>query len=164
MGGPSLAGTDANVARVVNIAVLSDGLVLLVRRADSDSLGGFWEIPGGSVESGEEFATAASRELREETGIRTATLQEVLHYTGPSPSGFRRPVLDLAVYRGEVSPRPAVVLDPLEHSAFRWTPPRELGEYRMMRLNRRIARFASAADRDNDGAITVTRLTSFRSL
>ena len=47
------------------LAINSHGQVLVQRRTDL----GFWEIPGGSVEHGDSFRSAAASELREETGI-----------------------------------------------------------------------------------------------
>ncbi|MDG6094629.1 NUDIX hydrolase [Acetobacter sp. AN02] len=50
-----------------------DGHFLLVRRAKEPDRG-LWGFPGGKIESGETFADAAIRELREETGAEaTAT-------------------------------------------------------------------------------------------
>jgi ADP-ribose pyrophosphatase YjhB (NUDIX family) len=53
--------------------VLLDGndRVLLLHATDpaNASKGSWWELPGGGMESGEESAAAASRELYEETGI-----------------------------------------------------------------------------------------------
>lgn len=42
--------------------------VLLIKRKNSPYQGK-WALPGGFVEQGEEVATAAQRELREETGV-----------------------------------------------------------------------------------------------
>jgi ADP-ribose pyrophosphatase YjhB (NUDIX family) len=53
-----LAGAEAIVVR--------EGRILLIQRADS----GQWAMPGGLVEIGETLASAAARELREETGVR----------------------------------------------------------------------------------------------
>lgn len=51
-----------------------DGRVLLTQREDYE----VWCLPGGHVEDGESLATAAKREVREETGLRV----EVTHLVG----------------------------------------------------------------------------------
>lgn len=43
-----------------------DGSILLQRRSDN----GVWELPAGSCEPGQSFASAATQELLEETGIQ----------------------------------------------------------------------------------------------
>jgi len=46
-----------------------EGRVLMVKRAPGASRAGYWSIPAGFVDYGEEIRTAAARELREETGL-----------------------------------------------------------------------------------------------
>ena len=55
-----------------------DGGVLVARRAAGEHLPGTWEFPGGKIESGEEPADAARRELREETGLDAGRLEPLV--------------------------------------------------------------------------------------
>jgi mutator protein MutT len=46
-----------------------DGLFLLAQRPAGKPYPGYWEFPGGKIESGEDVPTALARELKEELGI-----------------------------------------------------------------------------------------------
>lgn len=58
----------ANPKPGVGVLVERDGKLLLVRR-ERAPYKGYWDIPGGFVEAGEDPPKAAARETREETGI-----------------------------------------------------------------------------------------------
>lgn len=45
------------------------GRILMVKRAPGASRAGYWSIPAGYVDYGEEVRAAAARELQEETGL-----------------------------------------------------------------------------------------------
>lgn len=66
---------------VFGTVVLRDeyGRILLQRRTDFT----FWGLPGGVMELGEDVATCARRELREETGLMAGPLRLVGIYTDP---------------------------------------------------------------------------------
>ncbi|HVY07411.1 MAG TPA: Nudix family hydrolase [Burkholderiales bacterium] len=51
----------------------SDGRFLLAQRPQGKVYAGYWEFPGGKVESGERRIDAISRELHEELGIEVVT-------------------------------------------------------------------------------------------
>ncbi|HEX3247269.1 MAG TPA: NUDIX domain-containing protein [Chloroflexota bacterium] len=53
--------------------VVRNGLVLLARRG-VEPLKGYWDIPGGFLEAGEEPEEGVARELLEETGLHTQSL------------------------------------------------------------------------------------------
>ncbi len=50
-----------------------DGFVLLADRPAGKPFAGYWEFPGGKIESGEPVAEALARELHEELGIDIAS-------------------------------------------------------------------------------------------
>ena len=55
---------------VKSIITNEAGEMLLLRRsAANSSFVGCWELPGGKVDPGEDFATAVLRETKEETGL-----------------------------------------------------------------------------------------------
>ena len=69
----------------VGVLIDSKGCVLLTRRLKGTHLAGYWEFPGGKVESGESVQTALARELEEELGTRigeTVPMMPVSHDYG----------------------------------------------------------------------------------
>ncbi len=75
-----------DVAVFVRVAPL---LVLLIQRAEPP-FAGEWALPGGFVEEGETVASAAARELAEETGIEAGGLWLLGVYSAPGrdPRGW----------------------------------------------------------------------------
>ncbi|SDG65436.1 8-oxo-dGTPase [Vibrio xiamenensis] len=62
--------------------------VYITKRPDDKHKGGYWEFPGGKVESGESIEQAMARELNEEVGIEVLQQQsfEHLEYDYPDKS------------------------------------------------------------------------------
>ncbi|GAB2539478.1 NUDIX domain-containing protein [Nocardia heshunensis] len=59
----------AEVEACVQTLLVRDGQVLLMRRRNTRVGNGCWAAPGGCIEAGEDFVTAANRETREEVGV-----------------------------------------------------------------------------------------------
>lgn len=67
---------------VAGIVRRDDGRLLISQRMPDDTLGGYWEFPGGKVDSGEDLKVALRRELAEELGIETeigAEIHSIVH-------------------------------------------------------------------------------------
>ena len=75
--GPIMNGAPRNQIVVVGAVIVRDGLVLCAQRGPEGSLPGFWEFPGGKVESGESKPEALRREISEELGCGISVGNEI---------------------------------------------------------------------------------------
>lgn len=96
-----------------------DGLIILLQRAEGTAMAGFYFLPGGLVDEGEEPYQAAARELREETGLEFAEAPQLV---GCYPLWiYGRDMLQLT-FRGRVVGNTELSG---EHTAHRWVAPVE---------------------------------------
>ncbi len=73
---------SVTVDSVVFCKVNNQFKVLLIQRK-KDPFKGQWALPGGFVEEGEDLETAAKRELKEETGVKVESMQQVQAFGKP---------------------------------------------------------------------------------
>jgi 8-oxo-dGTP diphosphatase len=111
----------------VSAVIFREGKVLLVRRARSPGKG-FYSLPGGRVEFGENLHQALAREVEEETGLAIdivglAGWQEVL----PGNSGGGHYVI--MSFAARWAGREPVLND--EHDDFKWLSPGAFGDLKL---------------------------------
>ena len=111
----------------------SDGRVLLAERPEGKIFAGYWEFPGGKIETGETPEAALVRELDEELGVDTkdsclAPLGFVSH-----PYDTYHMVLLLYVCR-KWSGRP----QPKEGGQLKWVAPARLRDFEMPPANKEL--------------------------
>ncbi len=102
--------------------------VLIIKRAKAnDVLPGYWDIPGGTLEDGEDPVVGAIRETREETGLDISGLRLFFeHSTVDAVKGKQFVTLVFAA----IYPGGEVTLDSEEHEEYAWIAPREIGKYK----------------------------------
>jgi 8-oxo-dGTP diphosphatase len=120
--------TDASIPRIqVVAAVLRDrqGRVLIAERPAGKPLAGFWEFPGGKLESGELAFDALKRELHEELGVRVRHAYRLLQFSHRYPE--REVELDtwrVTAWDGEPASH--------EGQQLAWVLPEELRDWQLL--------------------------------
>jgi len=107
---------------VAGVIRRDDGQVLITQRLSDDTLGGYWEFPGGKVDPGEELKAALARELREEIGVEAEIGAEIHRIVHAYPDrDVRLHFFDVRILSGE--------LQKLEVADLRWVTLDELMHY-----------------------------------
>lgn len=109
------------VITVKAVILNAEGKVLVLKRPQHEKSGaGKYDLPGGSIEQGEDIKKALTREITEETGLE-AEIGPVIHVfdfekgEGGESTTIGKGIRFLAFYKnGEVK------LDEKEHSQFEW--------------------------------------------
>lgn len=136
-----LWGTEPRSYRLAAaVYAVRDGRIAVVQRALGTMIG-FWTLPGGMVDPGEDPQTAAVRELKEESGLVPTGPVEYLTALPLQAYGFD--ILRFN-YVAECATGEIQVSD--EHSASQWIAPRD---YREQHLNdAELARWAEESAHD----------------
>ena len=109
---------------VAGVIRRDDGRLLITQRLADDTLGGYWEFPGGKVDPGEDLPAALHRELREEIGVETEIGAEIHRIVHAYPDrDVRLYFYDVRILSGEpqkleVADLRWVTLDELMHYQF----------------------------------------------
>ena len=105
------------------VIVDEQGRALLIRRSEANkNFIGKWEWPRGKVDPGEDFATAAIRETKEETGLDV----ELTGVAGVAQ--FEMPKAFVAMLCMEARIVGGEMQLSREHNAFQWVPLARLAE------------------------------------
>jgi len=114
---------------VAGVIRRADGQLLITQRMADDTLGGYWEFPGGKVDAGEELKAALHRELREEIGVETEIGAEIHRIVHPYPDrDVRLYFFDVRIVSGEPQK--------LEVADLRWITTDDLMNYQFPEADR----------------------------
>ena len=103
--------------------LMHEGNALIVRRSErEEQLAGYYELPGGKVEFGDDPARTVEREFKEETGLKARAVKPYYVFSYVHPANTHRIEI---VYLVESDERKAVVLSE-EHDEYRWIDKTEL--------------------------------------
>lgn len=110
--------------------LVKDGKASIVKRSETETfLPGYYELPGGKVEFGENPADAIEREFKEEIGLIVKAIKPVALFSYISDNGNRHTV-DIT-YLLELKDENVNVILGLGHSDFKWITKEEINNYKI---------------------------------
>ncbi|WP_020527939.1 (deoxy)nucleoside triphosphate pyrophosphohydrolase [Flexithrix dorotheae] len=115
--------------KVVAGIVVREGEILVARKKPGKSLAGFWEFPGGKMETGETPEQALKRELFEEFSIEV----EVGKYIETSLYHYPNISVELMAYHATFLSGEIRLVD---HDVFKWVVPEDLNSLNMAPADR----------------------------
>lgn len=107
---------------VVAAILKKDRRILIARRKEGKSHGGYWEFPGGKIEEGEAPENSLIRELKEEMQIDI----EVKGYFAENIHDYGNQKIRLMAFWGEII---GGTINLKDHDRFEWVLPTDLHKY-----------------------------------
>ena len=109
------------------VLVDGEGRTLLIRRSKANkNFVGKWEWPGGKVDPGEDFASAAIREAKEEAGLDV----ELTGVAGVAQFEMPKAFVAMLCMEARIIGGTLTLSD--EHDAFQWVPLSKLHEIELI--------------------------------
>ena len=114
---------------IVHTLITNDkGEILILQRSKTDDvLPEYWDIPGGTLEDGEDPAVGAIRETKEEAGIDVVNPKLFFHRSKVD-TGKNKQFVALIFWAKYSDIR--VALNPEEHQDYAWIQPSEIVNYK----------------------------------
>ena len=114
---------------IIHTAIYSnDRKVLIIKRSKAnDVLPEYWDIPGGTLEDGEDPAIGAIREAKEETNLDINNLRLFFKYS--NVDAIKNKQFVTLVFAAKY-PDGEVILNPEEHEEYAWIDLAEIGKYK----------------------------------
>lgn len=104
---------------IVHCAIIKENKLLILKRVAGTYQGGYWDLPGGTLEDGEDPAAGVIRETREETGLNIYNPSLFFHYSNLDKKKNKQFITLVFLAKTE-SDSNNIKINPEEHSDFLW--------------------------------------------
>jgi len=110
---------------IIHSVITHGNKFLILKRIESTYLGGYWDMPGGTLKDGEDPASGAIREAKEETGLDIYDLS-LFFYRSDIDTKKNKQFLTLVFSAKTDSDIDDIRLSAREHTEYAWASPEEM--------------------------------------
>lgn len=116
---------------IVHTIISNDqGEVLILQRSKkNDVLPEYWDVPGGTLEDGEDPTVGAIREIKEEAGLDISNVK--LFFQKSNVDASKNKQFVTLIFHAKTSNTNAVI-NPEEHDTFAWIKPADVSTYKVV--------------------------------
>ncbi len=111
---------------IVHVAIINNDELLILKRAPGTYLEKLWDIPGGTLEDGEEPEKGAMREVLEETGLNLSNV--TIFYCHSNIDKKKDKQFITLIFLGKTDQKEIKII-PSEHCAYSWIKLDEIKKY-----------------------------------
>lgn len=116
---------------IVHMIIANDhGEVLILQRSKrNDFLPEYWDIPGGTLEDGEDPTVGVIRETKEESGLDVSNVK--LFFQKSNIDSSKNKQFVTLIFHTNISIA-NVIINPEEHDTFTWIKPEDIANYKVV--------------------------------
>jgi len=125
--------------KVVAAIIHKDNKIMIAKRKENKSMGGFWEFPGGKIDPGETPEESLVRELKEEMDISI----KVEKYVGESIYDYGDIVICLLGYLASIENGDIILND---HDEYEWVTLENICKFKLAPADIPLVRMLQEGD------------------
>lgn len=104
--------------------------ILLLQRSTKSSFSGFWQLPEGKLEEGEKPQEALERELKEEIGVETVSLELLAVKATPLEAKGIKYLAFRIIFNAKIKTNEIKLSN--EHINYRWVKKKEVKDMKLL--------------------------------
>ena len=113
---------------IIHSLIINNGKLLILKRIKNTYEGGLWDLPGGTLEDGEDLSSGVKREVFEETGLKIEN-PGLFYYSSNIDVKKNKQFVTIIFIAKLDYDNQIVTIDPNEHSQSEWIEPSNILNY-----------------------------------
>lgn len=118
-----------NKGIIVHSLIINNGKLLILKRAKNTHEGGLWDLPGGTLEDGEDLLDGVIREILEETGLKIENLGLFYHKSNIDVKKNKQFITIIFIAKLNHD-NLTININANEHSQAKWVAPEDIINYK----------------------------------